>query len=506
MSIHKGELSCVGQMFFAIAISLFMLLFFAVPLSAIGVDPTFVNAGVLESDNAYIFPFEITNRFPFSVPLDISFELTAASRSLENNTVFFPSSTIVNTNDTSIFFTVVISGLEDVSEGDYILVFRPLPTPAEEAELNSTHNMTVASYIVPTAAAAINFSVSHPVSPPPSPPPDSDGDDSSSPASLPTQSLPPAETEPIIDIKEITITAPWFFRVAQENDTILVKLTNTGTFNFTSLSVRTTTRPSFGVDYEENIGRLFSGEEKTIVFNISDFSSIYHFLGIVISDGEDEWKKDIMVFVPETPREYVYSDMDCIEFEPRNATVKKGEETRINLTVRNICDITLHNMNVVISGFDYLKHIEFVGPDSSLYLEMLQIPTEEDETYTVFFLYDEGKTVSHFHVHLKEGYGNIFVGIAAIIILFLIHRYRRQIRDYWEIVLKYKDILVNHALFKKLVKHMKHLKVRYLIQRRNIKKRDMQLKGVYKTFKIKRETKYINTHIQQQQVCRSKKK
>ncbi len=506
MSIYKGGLSCVGQMFFAIAISLFMLLFFAVPLSAIGVDPTFVNAGVLESDNAYIFPFEITNRFPFSVPLDISFELTAASRSLENNTVFFPSSTIVNTNDTSIFFTVVISGLEDVSEGDYMLVFRPLPAPADEAELNSTHNMTIAAYIVPTAAAAINFSVSHPVSPPPSPPPDSDGDDSSGPVSLPTQSLPPAETEPIIETKEITITAPWFFRVAQENDTILVKLTNTGTFNFTSLSVRTTTRPAFGVDYEENVGRLFSGEEKTIVFNISDFSSIYHFLGIVISEGEDEWKKDIMVFVPETPREQVYSDMDCIEFEPRNATVKKGEETRINLTVRNICGITLHNMNVVISGFDYLKHIEFVGPDSSLYLEMLQVPTGEDETYTVLFLYDEGKTVSHFNVYLKEGYGGIFVGFAAIIILFLIYRYRRQIRDYKAILLKCKDKLINHALFKKLIKYRKHLKIRHPAQRRNIKKRDTQLKNVYKTFKIKRETKYINTHIQQQQACRSKKK
>ncbi|NOQ37443.1 hypothetical protein GQ472_01015 [archaeon] len=446
MSIRKGELSCVGQMFFSIAISLFMLLFFAVPLSAIGVDPTFVNAGVLEPDNAYIFPFEITNRFPFSVPLDISFELTAASRFLESNTVFFPSSTIVNMNDTRIFFSVVISGLEDIPEGDYMLVFRPLPTPAEEAELNSTHNMTIASYIVSTAAAAINFSVSHPVSPPPSPPPDSDGDDSSSPSSLPIQSPPPAETEPIMHTKEITITAPWFFRVAQENDTISVKLTNTGTFNFTSLSVRKTTMPSFGIDYEENIGRLFSGEEKTIVFNISDFSSIYHFLGIVISDGEDEWEKNIMVFVPETPREQVYSDMDCIEFEPRNATAKKGEETRIDLTVRNVCNITLHNMNVIISGFDYLKHIDIVKPDSSLYLEMLQIPTDKDETYTVLFLYDEGKTVSHFHVHLKEGYGNIFLGIAVIIFLFLVYKYRRQMPDNSTILSKYKNTLMIHVL------------------------------------------------------------
>ncbi len=481
MLIHKGGLSCVGPMFFAIAISVILLSLSASSILAIGVNPTFVNAGVLESDNAYIFPFEITNRFPFSVPLDISFELTASSRYLENNTVFFQSSTIVDTNDTSVFFSVVISGLEDISEGDYLLVFRPLPVPNVEAELNSTHNMTVASYIVPTAAAAINFSVYHP----PPPPPDSGGDSSSSPASLPTQSPPPPETEPIVETKEITTTAPWFFRVAQENDTISVKLTNTGTFNFTSLSVKTTTMPSFGIDYEENIGSLFSGEEKTIVFNISDFSSIYHFLSIVISDGEDEWKKNIMVFVPEIPREQAFSDMDCIEFEPRNATVKKGEETRINLTVRNICDITLHNMNVVISGFDYLKHIDFIRPDSSLYLEMLQIPTGEDEIYTVLFLYDEGKTVSHFHVYLKEGYGNIFVGIVVIIFLFLIYRYQRQIRDYKTILLKCKDKLINHALFKKLIKHRKHLKIRHPAQRRNIKKRDVQLKKVYKTFKIK---------------------
>ncbi|MCK5452608.1 MAG: hypothetical protein KAI51_04165, partial [Candidatus Aenigmarchaeota archaeon] len=260
---------------------------------------------------------------------------------------------------------------------------------------------------------------------------------------------------------------------------------NTGTFNFTELSVRTTTMPSFGVDYEENIGRLFSGEEKTIVFNISDFSSIYHFLGIVISEGEDEWKKDIMVFVPETPREQVFSDMDCIEFEPRNATVKRGEVIGINLTVRNICDITLHNMNVVISGFDYLEHIDFIRPDSSVYLEMSQIPTGKDETYTVLFLYDEGKTVSHFNVYLKKGYGNIFLGVAAIILLFLIYMYRIQIQNYLKVYLKYKDKLTNHAQFKKLVKHMKHLKIRHPVQRRNIKKRDAHFKEVHKIFKTK---------------------
>jgi len=443
MLIYRGRQFCVGQMFLSIAIFVILLSLSASSILAIGVDPTFVNAGVLESDNAYIFPFEITNRFPFSVPLDISFELTASSRYLENNTVFFPSSTIVDTNDTSVFFSVVISGLEDISEGDYLLVFRPLPVPNVEAELNATHNMTVASYIVPTAAAAINFSVYHP---PPSPPTDPSGDDSSSPSPSLMPSPPPAETEPIIETKEITIIAPWFFRAVQENDTISVKLTNTGTFNFTSLSVRTTTMPSFSIDYEENVGRLFSGEEKTIVFNISDFSSIYHFLSIVISDGEDEWKKDIMVFVPEIPREQAFSDMDCIEFEPRSATVKKGEETRINFTVRNICDITLHNMNIVISGFDYMEHIDVIEPDSPLYLEMPQIPTEEDESYTVLFLYDEGKTVSHFHVYLKEEYGNIFLGIAAIILLFLIYMYRHQILDNSTILSKYKNILMIHVL------------------------------------------------------------
>lgn len=444
MLIYKGGSSCAGQMFFAIAISLFMLLFFAQSLLAISVEPTFVDAGVFESGNAYIFPFEITNRFPFSVPLDISFELTASSRYLENNIIFFPSSTIVDTNDTSVFFSVLIAGVENVSEGDHLLVFRPLPVPAEGAELNSTHNMTVASYIVPTAAAAINFSVSHP---PPSPPTDPSGDDSSSPRPSLIQSPPPAATEPIIDTKSITITAPWFFRVVQENDTISVKLTNTGTFNFTSLSVKTTTIPSFGIDYEENIGRLFSGEEKTIVFNISDFSSIYHFLSIVISDDEDEWEKNIMVFVPEIPRERASLDIDCIEFEPRNATVKKGEETKINLTVRNICDTTLHNMNVVIRGFNYLEHIDAIEPDSQLYLEMLKIPTGEDEIYTVLFLYDEGKTVSHFNVYLKKEYGYLFSCIAVIILLFLIYMYRRQILDYSTVLSKYKRILyTNHVL------------------------------------------------------------
>ncbi|MCK4808819.1 MAG: hypothetical protein KAS90_04310 [Candidatus Aenigmarchaeota archaeon] len=482
MLIHKGELFCVGQMFFAIIISVILLSLSASSILAISVDPTFVDAGVLESDNVYVFPFEITNRFPFSVPLDISFELTDTSKYLENNILFFPSNTVVDIDGTSVFFSVVIIGVKNISEGDHLLVFRPLPVPVDEAELNSTHNITVASYIVPTVAVAINFSVYHPPSLSPTVP---SGYGSSSYTSLPTQSLPPEETEPIIDIKEITITAPWFFRVAQENDTILVKLTNTGTFNFTSLSIKTMITPSFGIDYEENIGSLSSGEEKTIVFNISDFSSTYHFLSIVISDGEDEWEKNIILFVPEVPREQVYSDMDCIEFEPRNATVKKGEETRINLTVRNICDITLHNMNVVISGFDYLKHIDFIKPDSSLYLEMVQIPTGEDETYTVLFLYDEGETVSHFHVYLKEGYRNIFVGIAAIIILLLIHRYRRQIRDYKTILLKCKDILVNHALFKKLFKYGKHMKIRHPAQRKNIKKRDVQLKKVYKTFKVK---------------------
>ena len=341
----------------AICILIYFMIFS--PLSsAISVSPAYVDAGVLESGEAYVYSFEIINRLSSSVPVNIDFELTQSSKYLENNTMFFPSSLVVNPDESNIHFSVLIVGTENITEGDHLLLFRPIPTPILQAEINASYDMNVASYILQTTVAGINFTIS-PADEVIVPTYSTGGTSRSSVVTLISE---PMSTVEIVDeTKNIMITNPWFFRVAQENETLYIKIKNMGPFNFTDLALTIAATPELDVDYDSRISSLLSGEEKTVEINMSGFSNTYHLLSIIVSDGADEWEKNVIVYVPEEPRESM--SRDCIIFEPKNVTVRGSSESQINLSILNACDFSIHNLNVVVAGLNHIGHMGTIEPN-----------------------------------------------------------------------------------------------------------------------------------------------
>ncbi|NOQ55513.1 MAG: hypothetical protein GQ477_01765 [Nanohaloarchaea archaeon] len=418
---------------------LISLIIFSQAVSAISVVPTYVDAGALEHGDAYVFSYEIINRLSSSVPANIDFQLTESSKYLEENIIFFPSNLDIDPDESHIYFSVLIVGTENITEGDHLILFRPVPIPIEQAEANASHDMTVASHILQTTVVGINFSISSPgevIIPTYSP---SGG--SSSVLQIISDTI--YDVEIVDETKNIMITVPWFFRAAQKNETLSIKIKNVGASNFTDLVLDITGTPEFDIVYDTHINSLFSGEERIVDVNMSGFSNTYHFLNIVVSDDDGQkWENNVIVYVPEEPRKAI--SYDCVVFEPKNVTIAKGTQTYVNLSILNTCNISLHNINVMIDGLNHLEHIGTLEPHKAQMFDIV-MTVFEDKDYPILFIYDEGKTSGRIHVAVKEDLRDIYFIICLFFVLFLVYIHRLNILKF----LKSKDLFKHRFFMKK---------------------------------------------------------
>ncbi|NOR84846.1 hypothetical protein GQ473_01905 [archaeon] len=361
----------------------------------LGVIPSYIDVGEITQGDMHLSSFEVINRFNYPMPINITFELTHSSSYLKENVIFFPSSTILYPQNKSKVFNVLIMDTEHLSIGNHFLVFRPYPIPLEDAALNSSQNITVASYIMQTSAFALNFDivalggiVKDVV------------DDASASTSMPSDSMMVVQTTEEV-VKNIDIIYPSFFKVAHKNESVIITVKNEGDFNFTNLTIRIITEPFFTVEYNSTIGTLFLGEEKKINLNMSGFSSTYHYVKMVVSDGVDEWvEASMIVYVPDISRAAVL--YDCIVFEPQDIKIKPNTETSIRISVFNNCDIALNNVNVIISNI-VTKNIGVLNPKNTSIVEFLISQTEIYKEYPISFIYDEGESAGVLRVSLENG-------------------------------------------------------------------------------------------------------
>ncbi len=420
-----------NAVFFAFFVLL--LIFESQSVFGLGVIPSYIDAGAITQGDMHLSSFEVINRFDYPVPLNLTFELTHSSSYLKENVIFFPSSVVLYPHNKSKLFNVLIMDTEHLPLGNHFLVFRPIPITLEDAVMNSSQNITTASYIMQTSAFALNFDIAakggivEEV-----------GEDVPASPSMPSDSMIVIQTIEEA-AKDIAIIYPSFFKVAHENESVSITVKNEGSFNFTNLTIRIITEPFFNVEYNSVIGALFSGDETKVTLNMSGFSSTYHYAKIVVSDGVDEWvEASMIVYVPDISRAAVLHD--CIVFEPQNIKIKPNTETSIRLSVSNNCDIALNNVNMIVSNIA-TKNIGGLNPKNTSIVEFLISQTESYKEYPISFIYDEGASAGVLRVSLESGFWQIVLILFAFMLLIAggIYAYKR-FRKRKSVTSKLKDV------------------------------------------------------------------
>lgn len=406
--------------------------------TAIGISPPGIEAGTLNSSGSNTYSFQLKNLNPSYYNINVTFELTPGSKYLLPYVSFSPPSAIIYPDNKTLDFSVTIGG--SVSAGDHLLVFVPKPNLAENPEHNSSGsgNIDASGIVIDTAAAYIEFTKSAIIVPPVPPAPSSSssgGGSSGGGAALPVQPKDRKSNATIVVVTEYTgliIEAPRLVKAADPSVTIKIKLKNTGNVNL-SLLMNITGNPPLSLKYDPGIGGVFSGEQKEVEVTISNFSSAEHLIRVAVTDADLEktWSAAFNVVVPEKPRGM--SDKNCIEYRPANYDVVADRKSGISMNIKNNCNITLHNLNIIVSSLDYREYVRELYANETRTVDMYFTLKEGTSKHTLIFEYDEGETVGEIIIVSAASYmnnilkfGAFLLVLAALLIMFMFARKNRR--------------------------------------------------------------------------------
>lgn len=401
--------------------------------SAIGISPPGMEAGTLNSSGANIFSFQLKNLNPSHYSINMTFELTPSSKYLLPYVSFSPPSAIISPGNRTLGFSVTIDG--SVSVGDHLLIFVPKPRLAEDPVNNYSvsGNIDASGIVIDTSAAYIEFTKSAVVVPPE--PPQSSSSSSGGGAALPMPPQAKKSNATIVVVTEyigLIIETPKLVKAADPSVIIKIKLKNTGNVNL-SLLMNIIGNPPLSLKYDPNIGDIYTDEQKEVEVTISNFSSAEHLIRVAVTDADLEktWSAAFNVVVPEKPRGL--SDKNCIEYLPANYTIVSDQKSGISMNVKNKCNITLHNLNIIVSSLDYREYVRELYANETRTVDMYFTLKEGTSRHTVIFEYDEGETIGEITIFSSASYINsilklsaFFLILAVLLIMFIFARKNRR--------------------------------------------------------------------------------
>ncbi len=350
-------------------IFLIVLICLTTPVLGVGILPSDMEVGTLNTNEMYNFSFTLTNSYPYN--LNITFE--TLTKDLEPYVSFNPKNLILEPADRKVPFEVIINP-EDIQSGNHTLIFKP-KVEVEKPEINYT-DRSVAGIIVPTATGTISFEI-------------------------PTKEIPTRIVEKVTEVrgpsyyiytvkyKDLEIEVPWLVE-ATEVTSVTIRVKNTGNVSLENLTINLTSKPKLDLKYNKSIGSLSPGEEKNIVVVISNYTNPHHFVKVIASDLTRQWKSAFIIYAPEIPR--VSIPADCIVSTPQNFTIEANKMTQINLNIKNLCNFSLHNVNVMIEGIGFIKHFDVIEKELSTTIDV-ELP-KGTYYYEIMSIYDEGQSKS----------------------------------------------------------------------------------------------------------------
>lgn len=373
---------------------------------AIGMLPVDKNLGWLEVNKTYIVGFNLTNRYPYDYPINVTFELVRGSDSLASD-VTLPSDIVVYPNETRREFNITINPA-NIESGNQTIVFRPKIRINADPAVESTGNVDAGFMIGITATGTINFTVP--------------------PVTIIIERVVETVTvggggtsyiiqkEIVSKYKKLEIEAPWFVETT-EDVSVYIKIKNMGDTEIENLTIELISKFSMRMEYDNIIGSLLPDEQKSIGVLLGNFTNEYNFIEIIVSDSEHQWTGSFVVSVPEVK---ILAEADCIDLKKTDFIILADSPQQINTTLENKCNFTLHNLDIAIDGLPFKKHVDEITDSMFLSFD-IQLP-EGEYNYTFVAFYDEGLSKKFIKIYsiFIEDYINLIILILTVFIVLLV--------------------------------------------------------------------------------------
>ena len=387
---------------------------------AIGISPPGIEAAAfnLTAPNTFLFEMKNLNNVPYT--LNLTFEMAPSSNYLEPYVTFSPPGMQITPEDKKTNFTITLTG--DIPFGNHLLVFIPrVQSIEEEPQMNDTGNINTAGTIISTSAAYIDFTV--PGGPPPPPPPPPPGPSGSGPSGdIPS---PPEEEPNVTEVPEekiinLTIEAPLVVKAVEPGVTVTIKLKNTGDITLKNLTIEFVSTPPLNQEYDKQIGTLYPNQQKAINVKLGNFTGTEHIIEAIVSDLEtgNKWAINFTVRVPEEPRGTI--GQNCMEYIPKNFTLKAGKKSQIRINIKNKCNISLHDINAIINSLGYREVIGKLDKNESRTITVDVMLPAGISNHRVIFVYSEGETTGQISINAAVSYLGIILNAIALILIFIV--------------------------------------------------------------------------------------
>ncbi len=388
---------------------------------AIGISPPGIEAAAfnLTAPNTFLFEIKNLNNVPYT--LNLTFEMTPSSNYLEPYVTFSPPGMQITPEDKKTNFTITLTG--NIPSGNHLLVFIPrIEFIEEEPQMNDTGSINTAGIIISTSAAYIDFTIPE-GPPPPPPPPPPPGPSGSGPPSGDAPS-PLEEDSNVTEVPEkiinLTIEVPLVVKAVEPGVTVTIKLKNTGDITLKNLTIEFVSTPPLNQEYDKQIGTLYPNQQKAINVKLSDFTGTEHIIEATVSDLEtgNKWAINFTVRVPKEPRGTI--GQNCIEYIPKNFTVKADKKSQIRINIKNKCNISLHDINAIINSLGYREVIGKLDKNESRTITLDVLLPGGISNHRVIFVYSEGETTGQISINAAVSYLGIILNAIALILLFIV--------------------------------------------------------------------------------------
>ncbi len=389
---------------------------------AIGISPPGIEVAAfnLTAPNTFLFEIKNLNNVPYT--LNLTFEMTPSSNYLEPYVTFSPPGMQITPEDKKTNFTITLVG--GIPSGNHLLVFIPrIEFIEEEPQMNDTGSINTAGIIISTSAAYIDFTIpgGPPLPPPPPPPPPGPSGGGPPSGDVP---FPPEEEPDITEVPEkiinLTIEVPLVVRAVEPGVTVTIKLKNTGDITLKNLTIELVSTPPLNQEYDKQIGTLYPNQQKAINVKLSNFTGTEHIIEAIVSDLEtgNKWTVNFTLRVPEEPRGTI--GQNCIEYIPKNFTVKADKKSQISINIKNKCNISLHDINAIINSLGYREVIGKLDRNETRTITLDVLLPGGISNHRVIFVYSEGETTGQISINAAVSYLGIILNAIALILLFIV--------------------------------------------------------------------------------------
>ena len=122
--------------------------------------------------------------------------------------------------------------------------------------------------------------------------------------------------------------------------------------------------------------------------------------------------------MPKEPRGTI--GQNCIEYIPKNFTVKADKKSQIRINIKNKCNISLHDINAIINSLGYREVIGKLDKNESRTITVDVLLPGGISNHRVIFVYSEGETTGQISINAAVSYLGIILNAIASILLFIV--------------------------------------------------------------------------------------